>query len=417
MKLKPPENPNYAATIVTIKQLIPLDNCDNVVATIIFGNQAIVGKATQVGDVCVFFPPECQLSDEFVRTNNLYRHADYNDNKEVKGYFDENRRVRAQRFRGHRSDAFVIPLKSLEYTGFNFENIPDGFTFDELNGHEICRKFVRKGQRFNTHSPQPKFKRVDELFFPKHFDTENYFRNADKIDPDDTVIITQKLHGTSVRIGNIPVKRKLRFRERVAKFFGVKIEEFEYDYVYGSRNVVKDPNNPDQNHFYDSDIYTRYGEQLYGLLPKGFMVYGELIGWTPGGSPIQDRYTYDVPLGYADLYVYRVSYINPDGREFDLTWDQVKEFCKNRALKSVPEISTSVGWEASLQVNLLLDKNLKEYTTIGIPVGKGKVDEGVCLRVDRGDRPLILKAKSPIFLEHETKLFDNPDCVDMEEVG
>lgn len=42
------------------------------------------------------------------------------------------------------------------------------------------------------------------------------------------------------------------------------------------------------------------------------------------------------------------------------------------------------------------------------------VDEGVCVRVD-GLTPYILKAKSPDFLDHETKMNDQ-EVVDIEEV-
>ena len=47
----------------------------------------------------------------------------------------------------------------------------------------------------------------------------------------------------------------------------LKINKYVYDYVFGSRKVIKDPNNPDQNHFYGEDVYTREGKKLEGLLP------------------------------------------------------------------------------------------------------------------------------------------------------
>jgi hypothetical protein len=53
-----------------------------------------------------------------------------------------------------------------------------------------------------------------------------------------------------------------------------------------------------------------------------------------------------------------------------------------------------------------------------LPVGKtpkGLVDEGVCVRWD-GLQPLILKAKSPVFLGHETKLLDRGET-NLEDVG
>jgi hypothetical protein len=51
MHLTKPENENYAATVVSIKEVHPLEGCDNVQGTIIFGFQAIVGKDVRPGDM------------------------------------------------------------------------------------------------------------------------------------------------------------------------------------------------------------------------------------------------------------------------------------------------------------------------------------------------------------------------------
>nr|MDA3854971.1 hypothetical protein [Candidatus Woesearchaeota archaeon] len=68
-----PKNINYCGTVVKIEQLIPLDNCDNVLHASIFGNLVIVSKNTEVGEIGIFFPVETQLSKEFLSENNLYR--------------------------------------------------------------------------------------------------------------------------------------------------------------------------------------------------------------------------------------------------------------------------------------------------------------------------------------------------------
>src|SRR4051812_25011503 len=109
MKIDKPENSNYCATVVEIKNIIPLVNCDNVVATTIFGFQAIVGKSTKIGDVGIVFPAKSQLSDEFCYNNNLYRHADKNKIESEKGYIKNNRRVRAIKFRGNNSSCLFMP--------------------------------------------------------------------------------------------------------------------------------------------------------------------------------------------------------------------------------------------------------------------------------------------------------------------
>jgi hypothetical protein len=64
--MKHPKNENYCATIVEVKNIIPLVNCDNVVHTNIFGNLVVVSKDTKVGDVGIFFPPETQISKNFL---------------------------------------------------------------------------------------------------------------------------------------------------------------------------------------------------------------------------------------------------------------------------------------------------------------------------------------------------------------
>jgi hypothetical protein len=115
MKIPEPKNSNYSASIVEIKAVIPLENCDNVHAVSIFGFQGIVSKDVKVGDIGVVFPAETQLSDEFCFFNNLYRHSDKNQDQSKKGYLEDSRRIKAVKFRGHRSDCLFMPLSSLDY--------------------------------------------------------------------------------------------------------------------------------------------------------------------------------------------------------------------------------------------------------------------------------------------------------------
>lgn len=419
MKLEAPQNANYAATVVAVTRIVPLDNCDNVVATPLLGFQAIVGKDTQVGDLGIVFTAETQLSDMYVRVNNLYRHAEKNTEQDKKGYLEDNRRVKALKFRGHRSDALFMPLDSLAWTGADLSQLAIGDSFDKLNGHDVCQKYVIK--RPHTGTPRVEknkhkvFKRVDEKFLPEHYDTDSYFRNADAIKPGRRVTVTQKLHGTSIRMGNTIVRRKLRLRDKIAARLGVAVKATEFDNVYGSRKVIKDVNNPNQVHFYGTDIWSEEGAKLNGLIPENFIVYGELIGWTASGEPIQKDYTYQVPEGTAELYVYRVAFVNNQGRLTDLAWEQVKEFCLDLGLKHVPEL-----WAGNIedfQVDNWIDLRfrLAGYPQ-AVPLDKeSPVDEGVCIRAD-GLAPYVLKAKSPKFLQHETKMLDQ-EAPDLEADG
>lgn len=418
MKLRVPENANYAAVVVTITRIVPLENCDNIVGTPLLGFQAIVSKDTQVGDIGIVFTAESQLSEEFARLNNLHRHTDLNDDGSAKGFLEDNRRVRAIKLRGHRSDALFLPLSSLEYTvrnEFELLALKPGDTFDAINDHPICQKYVVK--RAGSGAPRVEknkakvFKRVDEKMLPEHYDTDAYFRNPDAIKPYQHVVVTQKLHGTSIRIGHVPVLRQLTWRDRLAKRLGVKVQTSEFDNVYGSRKVIKDMKNPHQNHFYGSDIWSEEGSKLDGIVPENYIVYGELIGYTADGAPIQKNYTYRIPVGTCELYIYRVAFVNGKGRIVDLSWEQLKEFCLDLGLKHVPELWQ--GRMEDLKVEDYLDTRYYATLGVGVPLAtESPCDEGICIRVD-GLAPYILKAKSPKFFEHETKMLDQ-EVVDLE---
>ncbi len=415
VKLTKPENENYAATVVAIKSITPLEGSDNIVGTPIFGFQAIVGKDTAVGDVGIVFPAETQLSPEYCHENNLYQHGNLNKDESAKGYLGDNGRIRAIRLRGHRSDCLFMPLSSLQYIkGLDISKLELGDTFDSVGDHKICNKYVikRTYKERRLEKNKEKFIRVEKKYLPEHYDSDNYFRNQEVIPEDRDIIVTQKLHGTSIRIGNTVVARKLTLRDRLAQLIGVKVIRQEHDYVFGSRKVIKDINNPNQNHFYGTDLWTEEGKKLEGSLPAGFVLYGELIGWTSGG-PIQKNYTYKVPAGTCDLYIYRVAFVNDDGFICDLSWDQTVEFCKDRGIKTVPELWR--GKHKDFQVSEFIDKRFTNEGYAGVvPLEDNPdlVDEGVCIRVD-GIAPYILKAKSPIFLQHESQMLDE-EAVDVE---
>jgi hypothetical protein len=410
-KLEAPVNANYAATVVEIKTLVPLKGRDRIVGAPLFGSQAIVGIDTKVGDIGLYFPAETQLSDRYAHYNNLYRHGNLNADESQQGYFDDNRRVKAIKLGGHRSDAIFMPLSSLRAMGIRQETIDSlkpGDTFDQLDGAPICKKYLNKvpGVARIDKNASKKFIRVENKMMPEHYDTDNYWRNEDKVPDTAEVVITQKLHGTSIRIGRTVVARKLSLIERIAKRLGVRVAETEFDAVYGSRKVIKDANNPNQNHFYDTDLWTEIGKRYDSVVPENFLVYGEVIGWVPGTEkPIQKGYTYDLPRGEAELYVYRVAVITNQGRVIDLSWDAVKRFCDETGLKYTPELWR--GPKAEFVPEEWIDVELsKQFIQAVLLSDQKSVDEGVVIRTDAGAAPYLLKAKSPIFLQWETRMLD-----------
>lgn len=422
MKLDAPKNSNYAAVIVEVGTLIELEGLDNLVGVPALGHQALTTRGIQPGDLRVVFTAETQLSEDYCAINSLYRDETLNKDPAEKGYLEKNRRVRALKLRGHVSNALLMPVSSLEFTGVGIGQLTAGDTFDTLKGHDICCKYEIpvKPQHYHGKSKVAKaFRRVDHKLFPEHLETDQYWRNKHLLKPDREAVITQKLHGTSWRGGHVPVRRELKFWQRPFKRW---IPEYEYDVVFGSRKVIKDPNNPRQQHFYINDIWTEYGKKVTDLIPEGYLVYGELIGYTPDGGQIQKNYTYHLRQGEADLYVYRVAFINSAGVLADLSWDGVKDFCRARGLKWVPELARVrpiATFDIDDYLDTYLDKRLADFGGWNEPaliVSSHKtVDEGVCIRQE-GLVPLILKAKSPVFLEHETKLLDKGE-VDMESAA
>jgi len=417
VKLAPPVNENYAATIVRVRSTVALPKCDNVVGVPIHGYQAIVSKDIEVDELRVLFTAETQLSLAYAFHNNLHRHETLNKDLSAKGYLEDNRRVKALRFRGNASNALLMPLSSLAYTGANLDELREGDTFDMLNGYEICRKYAIPTRGGGSTAPAaPKATpRVDELLFPKHFDTANFFRMSEHLDFGDRIVVTQKLHGTSVRFGHTVVRRKLTWKDRLAQRFGVAVQESQYDYVYGSRNVVKDPDNPfAPTGYYDLDIYSAVGKRFKGSIPKGYLVYGEIIGWV-GNTPIQQGFTYQIPRGESRLYVYRVVHVNPSGRAVDLTWEQMKAFCGEIGADYVPELLVAPYLGDEVIREEFLDSRLADRYGAALPTDD-TVDEGVCIRKETSGTPLVLKAKSPKFLELESKQLDMGEA-DLESVA
>ncbi|WP_124712966.1 RNA ligase family protein [Mycolicibacterium nivoides] len=432
MSFDAPESANYAATIVKLPQGLLLEGLDNLVGVPMFGYQALTQKeGYELGALRVLFMAETQLDADYARENNLFREATLNRDASETGYLEPNARVKALRLRKHQSDALLMPLSSLAYTGYDVSTLKPGDTFDKLNGHTICRKYVAKGKKQATQG-QPKVrKQVDERLFPKHLDTEHLFRNLHYFRDPKHEVVTQKLHGTSWRGGNIPVNRDKGWFERVVvnKWLRIATPDAEYQHRYGSRNVVK--GRSENNHFYKSDLWAKFGEKLEGKIPENFMIYGELIGWVSEDEPIQRGYTYDLPPGQCELYVYRVATVNPKGVIADLSWEGVKDFCRTLELKTVPQLWSGFRWVPSgegeeyaireysdnyLDIRLAEAPDAGEFDESPVPLSDRKtVDEGVCVRIE-GQIPRVFKAKSPKFLEHETKQLDKGE-VDLESVA
>ena len=447
MKFEEPKNANYAATIVALKEFVILPNCDNVKAALIFGNSVIVGKDAQAGDLGLFFPVECKLSEGFLSQNNLYRHAEWGnvDNTKV-GYFEQHGRIKAMKFRGNKSEGFFIGTESLNY--IDVFDLKVGDTFDKIDDHLICEKYVPAHNTvgIGSESKGKKARLRDSIVdgqFRFHYDTDNLRKNIHKIQPTDTISISDKWHGTSAIFSKPLILRKLPWYEKVLKSFGVKIQETEYGTVYSSRKVVKAVNGVDRCNgvnYYGVDIWGVVAKEIESKIPASYTIYGEIVGYTPTGSPIQSAsggrpYHYGCAKGEHKLVVYRVVTTNIDGKTLELSWPQMTEFCTKYGFEMVYEwfygpVSNLFPIETNFynaiedpkeSIEKWQDNLLKFIELEYVNSGKcffnndGVPAEGVVVRIDHLTECESWKLKNFAFLEDETKTLD-AGVVDMETV-
>lgn len=429
MTLRPPKNENYCATIVEVKSINVLPNCDNLVSIGIFGNSVIVSKDTKVGDIGIFFPVETALSKEFLSKNNLYRHPELNEDTSKKGYFEDNGRVRAIKFRGAKSEGFFAPLFFLDH--FGPPDLQVGDEFDFIGSTKICEKYIvpvqstpATGKRHNKKSI--KISRLVENQFRLHYDTAQLAKNLARLDPDTYISISAKFHGTSWAVGNVLTKRKLTWRDKIARFFGAQVQETEYDIIFSSRNVIKNGYlSSSGDGFYDFDIWKDIRDKIGNLLPKGISVYGEAVGYLPSGKWIQKGYHYGCKPKHYETYVYRVTYTNPEGKVIELDWPQLKQFCKDYGFHMVHEYYygrvSDIPHFDNTKVAFLLDPNawregfldfLKKSSKYGMNDQMCKFcnnevpSEGIVIRIDHLKESEAYKLKNFRFLERESKDLD-----------
>ena len=427
MKYKEPRNKNYCGTIVEIKTLIPLENMNNVIHAIIMGNKVIVSKDVKVGDVGIYFPVETQLSEIYLKINNLYRKKELNSDNTQKGFFEENGRIKCIKFqRIFNSEGLFMPISSISEFIEKGDKINIGDEFDELNGTPICNKYVIKYHNTpeisgSKNKGKEKLKKVSKLIegqFAFHQDTSMLYKNLHRIKPDTLISITYKLHGTSSISSNLLCKKQLTLVEKILKKLNVNIVDTQYDNLFASRKVLKNSDlNPNAIHYYGEDIWGFANSELKEFLQDGLTFYFEIVGFLPNGGYIQKDFDYGCEYGKHDNYIYRITYTNHKGKVFEFSGKQVQEYCKSNGLTAVPELY--YGYAKDI-LNVSYDERdfeekflarIKElYNEKDCYICKNIVpEEGCVIRIEGLDFEAY-KSKSVRFYEKETKDLDNGEA-------
>lgn len=349
----------HVGYIVKINELKKHPNADKLQIAVIFGFSTIVSLDVKVGDIGIYFPIDLQLSKEYCQKNDLVRRKDENGNP-AGGYLDPDKRnIRAMRFRGTPSEGLFLPLETLTYTGKTQFEV--GEKIDNINGHEICCKYI---PRNSTHESTRKLgnkvrkKKVPIApLFLEHADTEQLAYNLNAFRAGDIIEITLKMHGTSGRTGYLPKLQgyKRTLLDRILRKEGTPI--YDWGYVNGTRRVVL---NDFSGGFYgDNSFREPHAKFFEGKLNKGEEVFGEIVGFTDDGIPIMpnadNTKTYDKKFikaygqttifsyGCTSLkepkskfYVYRMTMTNEDGTIVEYPPDFVRYRCEQMGVEYVP---------------------------------------------------------------------------------
>ena len=277
-----------------------------------------------------------------------------------------------------------------------------------------------------------KIKRITPVHRRDRYDltiasTHNFFANG--------ILI----HNTSAIFCNLLTKRKLSWKEKLAKKLGIHITESEYTTFCSSRKVIKDPLlNPSVTRgFYDCDIWSLGLEVVKNYLIKGMSLYCEIVGYMPTGSAIQGKWDYGCvydPKVYRyqemsatqmyqaklfDIIVYRITMTNVDGKVHEYSAKQVRDWCIENGLHPVSELYYGKAEDLfDLDVHNhwnenFIDKLREKYLEKDSVLCKNKVpEEGIVLRREVTNID-VYKLKANRFLVKETQELDK-GAIDIE---
>lgn len=407
--------------VVTKINVRPHPNADKLLLGSCAGFQVVVGKETKDGDLGVFFPADGQLSAEYAKANDLIAVRDEKGKHVSGGFFSADRRVRAQSFRGERSEGYWAPISSLLVLAPG--SVQEGDRLNTWQGIPLCEKFLTEATlRARERSAAKAAKNPSN--FPRHYDTEN-IRFMPAITEHAVVIVTEKIHGTSQRTGLVEFPKREGLLSRVWRRLRGAPVPSEFRYVTGSRNVT-----------FDGPSAERYRNQaaalFEGKLLPGEIVYYEIAGYESPTTPIMASqatkkgfgdqygvkmtYTYGCSVGEHKVFVYRITRHTDEGvREYP--WTDVVRRCQAIGVSPVPVVRV---WGVADDD---ADKGVCAHAVDQLLEGRSLLDdrhirEGVCVRVEGAASGTIgvYKAKSHTFGVLEGYLKDS-GVVDAEEAA
>lgn len=388
--------------------------------------------------------------------------------KALCGFFNKYGRVRCITLKNTPSFGFLFEVDSMAKfnPGIKDVNLEDYLNqdFDTVDGELFVKAYVppvkpenvRKTRGEKRNKKLSRFDRMIDGEFFYHYDTNPLQKCVGLMDPDKSVVISVKRHGTSIVIGKVHVKNPLPMawpKKMWNKLIDlVNLPEkikFKYDYtidygpVFSSRTVIKNRyiNQEVTGGYYNVDIWSEYGEIMYPYLENGMTIYGEICGYLTGcQSMIQKSYPYECQPGENNIMIYRISTMTEGGVRYEWNvqdvydWtvrliDRMKEagdenwkrihpidiLYHGTLANLYPEIDEDNHWHENVLEKLKNDKEhfgMEDYEPLctGCKVPR----EGIVIRIDNDPINEAFKLKTTSFALGEALLYDDDSYQDIE---
>lgn len=288
--------------VVRIGDVTKHPNADTLSIAEIKGWNCIVKDGQfRKGDLGLYIPIDSVLPDAMVEAHQLE-------------YLKNGARVRTVKLRGVLSQGLLLQLPA----GHRFregDNPAEALGITKWEPPAPSYQGTPNIAKSTKNRPNPNFTR--------YCDPENIKNYPSVFARGDMVVITEKIHGTNVRFGNVPrnwgaglwarLKRLL-----LGRWLG------SYEFAVGSRNVHLIGDNPQ---FYEGNIYHKIAKKhnLANMIPEGYTLYGEIYG-----DKIQDL-TYGKTNGEIDVVFFDLK----KGERY-VPWQEFLDFCTPRGLPVVP---------------------------------------------------------------------------------
>jgi hypothetical protein len=416
--------------IVTTIATEPHPNADRIKIGKCHGFTVIIGLDTPEGALGVYFPEGGRFSPRMLTENKLL--------KSQGGYFDESGRIRAQKFRGVKSEGIWLPIGCLNWANGLFssqQEFKPGDLIDKIGDELVCEKYFTPATLAASTNQAKKQKKGETPWFKKQGDTPQLRFVIDQIPDGALIYFTEKLHGTSGRYGlsleTVPNpwwRRMLRLSERV-----------EWRLLVGSKNVILS-DKPEGGYYKDESF--RFKNLPVGIR-KGETLYYEIVGYTSDGAqimgsqPVKDpelkakygpvmTYKYGQLQGESKIYVYRITQTNEDGDVVELSWPQVKGRCKELGVEYCPDLHYGPWYKNGL--GIIGGASDPEYYNLqevadscyegSSMLDSSHIREGVVLRIEEPNGKIwFTKHKSYDFKVLEGIIKEDVNYVDREEIA